>query len=267
MNCRQVWENMEKIRSSSPLVHNITNFVVMNNTANALLAAGASPIMASEPDELEELLNLASVLVLNIGTLSRKQEKSLRMAAQIAARLNIPVVVDPVGAGASCLRTSVAKELCLLSGEKLILRGNASEIMALSEEKVEIRGVDSVNTTEAAVDCAKILAQSLSCVVVVSGEKDFITDGLTHYMVHGGNAMMGKVTGMGCTASCIVAAHAAVASNLLDGAVCGMAVMAAAGHIASMGCSGPGSLQVRFLDILYSLSLCDIEKHMRIEKF
>ena len=266
MDIGTVWGIAREIRAASPLVHNITNFVVMNNTANALLAAGASPIMAHAEGELEELIGIASALVLNIGTLSEPWAASMLRAAGYAARRGLPVIVDPVGAGASKMRTNLALELIRAAGSHLIVRGNASEIMALSGEEGRTRGVDSGSAVDAALNSACSLAAHHNCVTVVSGEKDIITDGANTWLVHGGHSMMPLVTGLGCTASALVGACAAVADSLPAAGVAGMAIMSAAGGLAAARSTGPGSLQVNFLDALYNLSEDDLRGQIRLER-
>lgn len=266
MDMELVWDVTRQIRAVSPLVHNITNFVVMNNTANALLAAGASPIMAHAKGELEELLGIASALVLNIGTLSDPWAASMLRAATYAAGRGLPVVIDPVGAGASKMRTELALELIQAAGQRLIVRGNASEILALSGEEGRTRGVDSGSAVEAALTAARSLAVRHKCVSVVSGEKDIITDGKATWLVHGGNPLMTRVTGLGCTASAIVGACAGVADSLLAAGVAGMSIMSAAGGLAAAHSSGPGSLQLNFLDALYNLSQDDLRGQIRLER-
>ncbi len=265
MDTRLVWDIVCKIRETSPLVHNITNFVVMNNTANGLLALGASPIMAHAGAELEDLLDLASTLVLNIGTLSEEWGATMIRAAKLAARKNLPVVVDPVGAGASAMRTQLALALIEFSGARTVVRGNASEILAVCGRKADTHGVDSRGGEREALQAAESLALTRKCVVVVSGERDIITDGKDTYLVHGGHPMMQRVTGLGCTASAVVGACAGVADSLLAAGVAGMAVMSAAGGLAAAKSAGPGSLQVNFLDALYNLSEGDLSGQMKIE--
>ncbi len=274
MNTSLIWNIVSEIRANSPLVHNITNFVVMNNTANGLLALGASPIMSHAEAELEELLDLASAVVLNIGTLSEEWGVSMIRAAKYAARKNLPVVVDPVGAGASVMRTQLALALIESSGARVVVRGNASEILAVCGGNCHTHGVDSANGADEAREAAEKLALARQCVVVVSGEHDIITDGTATWLVRGGHPMMQKVTGLGCTASALVGACAGAAtclpaleglSPLLAAGVAGMAVMSAAGGLAAAMSAGPGSLQVNFLDALYNLSEADLAGQISLE--
>lgn len=262
----QVLATVEAVRQKSPLVHNITNFVVMQVTANALLAAGASPLMAHEPEELDDLLSIASALVLNIGTLDKAWIASMRQAGELAGRRRVPVVLDPVGAGASRLRTETALTL-LNETRPAVVRGNASEIMALSPhltgDEATTKGVDSTRASHEAETAARDLAARLHCVVSVSGEEDLITDGDSAWLVRGGSPLMTLVTGMGCSATAVTAAHVAVASSPLAGAVAGMAVMASAGEKAAATAQGPGSFLPLFLDALYNLDPRDAAARVR----
>lgn len=248
---------VEAVRQKAPLVHNITNFVVMEVTANALLAAGASPLMAHEPDELDDLLSIASALVLNIGTLDKAWIASMQRAGELAARHGVPVVLDPVGAGASRLRTETSLKL-LNAVHPAVVRGNASEIMALvphiTGNDAATKGVDSTRASHEAEAAARDLAARHHCVVSVSGEEDLITDGARALLVRGGSPMMTLVTGLGCSATAVTAAHVAVASSPLIGAAAAMAVMAEAGENAAQNAKGPGSFLPLFLDALYSLN-------------
>jgi hydroxyethylthiazole kinase len=241
------------LREQAPLVHNITNYVVMNLTANALLAVGASPIMAHAEEELDELLGLAGALVLNIGTLSGPWIGSMRRAAEVAGRRGVPIVLDPVGAGASRLRTETALAL-LATAPVAVVRGNASEILALAGAVGGTKGVDSSHDTRDAAEAARGLAKAHGCAVAVSGAEDFITDGATDVRLHGGSPLMPRVTGMGCTATAMVGAFAAVSSTPLRAAAGGMAAMKVAGELAAEEAEGPGSFVPRFLDALYGLT-------------
>jgi len=212
----QIIRAIEAVHSRCPLVHSITNFVVMNVTANALLAAHASPLMAHAAEEMDDLTDIDSALVLNIGTLSAEWLESMELAGKLMRAKGKPVVLDPVGAGASRLRTEASLRLLDMVRPQ-ILRGNASEIMALAAEirRTEQRenkpapatkGVDSLNASHEAVDSARLLAKRFDCVVSISGESDFITDGSTVLRVEGGSPLMPLVTGMGCSASAVTGA-------------------------------------------------------------
>ena len=266
------WVQLEAVRRRLPLVHNITNLVVMHTTANALLALGASPVMAHAAEEAEEIVGLASALVLNIGTLSPGWVESMRLALAAAKARALPVVIDPVGAGASIYRTRTALEL-LAASESAIVRGNASEIAALAGSAATTKGVDSSMEAFAAKEAARALARRYSCVVCVSGPTDIVTNGETFVTVTGGSPLMTRVTGMGCTASTFCAAFAAVAGSnagaerntaRLEATASAMAVMSAAGGLAAKDASGPGSFLPAFLDRVSSLSAAELAASVTI---
>lgn len=240
------------VRAKSPLVHNITNYVVMNNSANVLLAVGASPVMAHWIEEMEEMTAIAGALVINIGTLDDKWIDGMLAAGKAAQRRSIPIVLDPVGVGATSQRTEAAMKI-IGQCHPSIIRGNASEIMALVDATVKSKGVDSCASSKDAVDSAKRLAAETGAVVVISGETDYITNGTDVYTVEGGHPIMTAVTGMGCTSTAIVGAFAAAVNDPMVAATAAMAVMSLAGERAAEYSKGNGSMQMNFLDELYNL--------------
>ena len=244
---------IEAVSAKSPLVHNITNFVVMNNTANALLAVGASPVMAHWTDEMAEMTAIANALVINIGTLDGNWVEAMITAGKAANQRGIPVVLDPVGAGATSQRTAAALNI-INQCHPTIIRGNASEIMALVDASIKSKGVDSSASSHDALEAAKQLASDTNAVVVISGAIDYITNGTDVHTVEGGHHIMTAVTGMGCTATAIVGAFAAVEPNPMIAATAAMAVMSLAGERAAAYSHGNGSMQVNFLDELFNLS-------------
>lgn len=262
INIEHLIRDLNLIRKQSPLIHNITNYVVMNNTANALLAIGASPVMAHSVDEVEEMAGIASSLVINIGTLEAVWVEAMLIAGKTALTKSTPIVFDPVGAGATTYRSKVCKQL-IEECKPSIIRGNASEIIALLDTEAQTKGVDSTNTSDSALNSAKALALQTNAVVVISGETDYITNGATVETVKNGNPMMAKVTGMGCTATAIVGAFSAVNKNLLEAAAHGMAVMGITGEIAASISKGNGSLQINFLDTLFNLDEEGIRKNIK----
>jgi hydroxyethylthiazole kinase len=264
INCAQdVWHDIELIRQRAPLVHNITNFVVMNTTANALLAIGASPVMAHALEEVEEMAGIAGALVLNIGTLSAAWVDAMVLAGQQANRKGVPVVIDPVGAGATSFRNQAMKRL-LAEVRPAVVRGNASEIRALYYVEQGTKGVDSTHTSEQALDAARALAGALQCVVCTSGETDVIVSAQGVVRISNGHPMMPRVTGLGCTATALIGAFAAVNPSPFEATAHAMAVMGIAGEIAAAQSSGPGSLQLHFLDALYLLQASDIESRLKL---
>ena len=258
------WVDLERIRARSPLVHNITNYVVMNTTANALLAAGASPVMAHAIEEMDEMVGIAHALVLNIGTLSEHWVESMARAGRAARRRGIPIILDPVGSGATRLRTAAALRLAD-EAQPTVIRGNASEIRSLVLSEKGTRGVDSTRTSEESLDVAQSLARQFRCVVSMSGATDLIVDGERAVRVHNGVPLMTRVTGLGCTASALTGAFAAVNPDPLQAAAHAMAVMGIAGEITSERSAGPGSLQVAFLDVLHALGEPEIRVRIRAD--
>lgn len=254
----------KKIPNKAPLIHNITNYVVMNNTANALLAIGASPVMAHASQEVEEMVSFSSALVLNMGTLSEKWIEAMLLAGTAAQKKGIPIVFDPVGMGATHYRNKTATEI-LKHCKPTVIRANASEIMALARANVKTKGVDSTSTTEQALIYGKQLAIDTKAVIVISGETDYITDGQHTTAIKNGSEMMTMVTGMGCTATAIIGAFCAIETDMFKAASAAMAILAIAGEIASEKANGPGSLQMHLLDMLYSITEKEIAERARIE--
>ena len=259
-----IYESVEEIRARSPLIHNITNYVVMNNTANALLAIGASPVMIHAEEEVEDMAAIASALVINIGTISPPWVRGMFKAIAKAQSRGIPVVIDPVGAGATPYRTGTVRDL-IRAGRPTILRGNASEIMALTDDRLKTKGVDSTAASDEALYAAQSISKTYQCTVCVSGAVDYIVEGKRLVKVANGHPMMPKVTGLGCTASALCGAFAAVGQDPLTAAAKAMAVMGVAGEIAAEKSPGPGSLQMHFIDALYRLTKEDIERRLKVE--
>lgn len=260
INKEQFIADCNAIREQSPLVHNITNYVAMNIAANVLLAAGGSPLMSFCPEEMEEIVSISSALVVNIGCLDEEEITAMRMAATAAVRYGKPWVLDPVGAGASKLRTHTALEL-INYYHPTIIRGNASEILCLAGEAIESRGVDSSVSSNSAVEAAKALANATGAIVSLSGAIDYVTDGHRLESIANGSPLMGKVTAMGCSASALTGAFAAVNPDAFSAALHSMAMMGIAGDIAAQQAKGTGSFQMHFLD---ALSTFDPEKAVEL---
>jgi len=262
-NAAQCASTLEAIRARTPLVHNITNYVVMNNTANALLAIGASPAMVHANEEVEEFAALASALVINIGTLSPAWVKAMDAAACVANVKGIPWVMDPVGAGATHFRTEVATALARL--RPACIRGNASEIMVLAgSTALKPHGVDSAHGSDAAIAAARRLAAATGAVVGVTGVVDYVTDGSQLIGLRNGHPLMARVTGLGCTATALVGAALAVEKDRLAATAAGLSFLAIAGEIAAEKSSGPGSLQVHLLDALHQLDAATIVSRLKV---
>jgi hydroxyethylthiazole kinase len=259
-----VWADLQKIRAEAPLVHNITNYVVMNATANALLAVGASPVMAHAIEEVEEMVRYARALVLNIGTLSAAWVEAMVKAGQAARQRGIPVVLDPVGSGATGYRTATAQRLLEEVGPTIV-RGNASEIRSLVRAGAGPKGVDSQHTPDEILGEAEALSRQRHCAVSVSGPVDIVVADDAVIRVANGHALMTRVTGMGCTATAITGAFAAVNPSPLQAAAHAMAVMGLAGEIAAERAQGPGTFFPQFLDALHGLDESQIARGLRME--
>jgi hydroxyethylthiazole kinase len=250
-------ENLQAIRDRAPLIHNITNLVVTNLTANALLALGASPAMVESTDEVAELARIADALVVNLGTMSSDRAAAMRIGAHAAREARRPWVMDPVAVGALGYRSRLACEL--LAEGPAVIRGNASEISALAALQgagaavASGKGVDSTLASEAALAAAKSLAGKIGAVVAVSGAVDYVTDGARVISIANGHPIMTRVTGMGCTATALIGAFLAVSDDPFAAAVQASIVMAVAGEMAMEMAAGPGSFQVAFLDLLHAL--------------
>lgn len=261
-----VLRDLEAIRARNPVVLNITNYVVTNSTANALLAIGASPIMSHAVDEMAELVGISGALVINLGTVAPEYLAAMDPAWAAADKAGVPVVLDPVGAGASTLRT--ATPLALLAGHRaFIVRGNASEIMTLAGSSgAAAKGVDSTAKSGDAADPARALASRFSCAVAVSGEVDLVCAGQATARVLGGSALMPRVTGLGCTATALCGAFAAVNPDPFEAALHACVAMKVAGEMAADKAAGPGTLQLHFYDALYSMGAADIRRRLKVER-
>lgn len=256
-------ENLQLIRNNKPLIHNITNFVVMNYTANVLLAMGASPVMAHAREEVEEMVSYAGSLVLNIGTLSDIWIESMLLAGRKATELGTPIILDPVGSGATKLRTSSAKTL-LDETVVSIIRGNSSEILSLGNPESMTRGVDAMHSVDEAAETGSKLARELGTTLAITGPVDLITDGVRVVRVENGDAMMPYVTGTGCSATAVIGAFAAVEKDMVAAAAGGLAFIGLAGEKAAASSSGPGTFMIALLDALYNLTPGELRAGCRI---
>jgi len=258
-------ENLKTLRVKKPLIHNITNYVVMNYTANALLACGASPVMAHASEEVEEMVSFAGALVLNIGTLTNAWIDSMLIAGKKANELSIPIVLDPVGSGATKFRTESAKRLIneLSIG---VIRGNASEVLSLAQEGSRTKGVDSIHSVEDAADAALMLAEELNTTLAITGPTDLITDGEHIYKVLNGHELMGFVTGTGCTATALIGAFLSVDNDPVSASATSLAYFGLAGEKGAVHSKGPGTFQIALIDALFTINEEQVRKGVRIEK-
>ncbi|WP_026379611.1 hydroxyethylthiazole kinase [Afifella pfennigii] len=253
-----------ELREKRPLVHNITNFVAMTVSANALLALGASPAMVHAEEEASDFAGIADALVVNIGTLSPSWVTAMERAATVMRAAEKPWVLDPVATGATPFRTEAARQLLRL--RPTVVRGNASEIIALAEGSGAGKGVDSTAGSKAALAAAKALAKKEDMVVAVTGETDYATDGRRVFAVRGGHEMMPASTGLGCALSATIAAFATVRPPL-HAAVAGLAIYGAAGSVAGERCPrGPGHLPAELCDALWNMNASALAAHADIRE-
>jgi hydroxyethylthiazole kinase len=258
-------ENLAALREKKPLIHNITNFVVMNYTANALLAMGASPVMAHAPNEVEDMVSFAGALVLNIGTLTDEWIASMIKAGKKATALSKPIILDPVGSGATALRTHSAKKI-IEAAEISVIRGNASEILSLRHEGSRTKGVDSMHAVDEAAETAKELARELNTTLAITGPVDLVTDGKQVVRISNGHPLMGYVTGTGCTATAAIGAFLAVDANPVSATATALAYFGLAGEVAGETASAPGSFMIRLIDALYTITPEELREGCRIER-
>ena len=251
------------MRTAPPLVHCITNYVAMNIAANVVLAAGASPAMVHAEAEAGEFAAIAGALTINIGTLSPNWVKGMQSAARSAARNGKPWVLDPVAHYATGFRREVVAQLLEL--KPTIIRGNASEIIALAGGESRGQGVDSRDPVELAEEAARSLAGQYETVVAVTGPVDFITDGTRASRIAGGSPLMPQVTALGCSLTCLVGAFTATAPDEpFDATVAALASFAVAGEKAAARSDGPGSFAWRFLDALAELTPTALDAEARV---
>jgi hydroxyethylthiazole kinase len=244
-------ESIEKIKSHKPLILNLTNHVTMDLIANGLLALGAAPIMSEEAGELEELIHIASAVVVNIGTLNAAFIERMFLAAQLANLHNKPLILDPVGAGASRIRTETCTNL--LSHYKVtVIRGNASEMMALTGGIASTQGVESTLTPEESVDRVALMCRSLQLHALMSGATDMVINPLGEKIsLHYGSPLMPKVTGMGCLLTAVLGAFCAIESDPFVAAQQAVAFYSLCGELAAKEYQTPAAFRARFIDRLY----------------
>ncbi len=252
-----------ELRERKPLVHQITNYVVMNETANATLALGALPVMAHALQEVEEMAALAGALVLNIGTLSEHWVEAMMLAGKAAT---CPIVLDPVGAGATRYRTDTATRL-LEELDIAVVRGNAAELARLAGRDAEIRGVESVGTAGSEAEVAREAARAFGCVAAVTGPTDYVSDGERVVAIHNGDELLATVTGTGCMSTAITGAFLAVKpAEPLEAAVEALAAFGVAGEDAALEAKGPGTFHANLYDALYNLDPGSLDARANVDE-
>jgi hydroxyethylthiazole kinase len=262
---RRAAELLARIRDRRPLVHQITNFVVMTDTANVTLHIGALPVMAHAPEEVEDMVRISSALVLNYGTLAHDWVEAMLKAGRQANASGIPIVLDPVGAGATGYRTSTG--LRLLGELRIdIVRANAGEVGALSGAGGEVKGVESVGAGADQVSLARSAAKAWGNVVAVTGKQDAVSDGERVLTVDNGHPWLSARTGTGCGATSVTAAFAAVEPDYVVAAASALAVYGLAAELAARRTNGPASFHTAFFDEIYNLTPEQVESGARIQE-
>jgi hydroxyethylthiazole kinase len=255
--------DLAAIRERKPLVHQITNYVVMNETANATLALGALPVMAHAREEVEEMASLAAALVLNIGTLSPPWVEAMLAAGRAANEAGAPVVLDPVGAGATSYRTEAAKKI-LDEIEVAVVRGNPAEIATLAGREAEIRGVESMGASDGAGELALAAARKLDTVVAVTGAIDHVSDGQLAIAVANGDPLLATITGSGCMSTAVTGCFLAVRPEApLAATAEALVAFGVAGEDAARVARGPGSFHAGLYDALYALDPASLDERAR----
>jgi len=261
----KVYEILEKVRKDKPVVHHLTNWVTIYDCANIVKVFGASPVMAHAPEEVEEMSQIASALVLNIGTLTVDFIESMKIAAKSANKKGIPVILDVCGAGATKLRDKKVAEL--LSAVKIdIIKGNSSEIARVAGEDVKTKGVDASAVSGDIEQIARQLGVSRNCTVVVTGKEDIITDGKRVFIVKNGHNMMANIVGTGCMAASVIGTFAAVETDFSIAAAAGLCCFEIAAELAVEKSKGPGSFKEALYDAVYNLDKKTVEKMQKINQ-
>jgi len=245
----QIKSTLDQVKQNKPLVLCLTNYVTMDLMANGLLALGAVPLMSESREELEELITISQAVYINIGTLSHAFMERAFISAKIANILNKPVILDPVGAGASKLRTSAAMELLPLAD---LIRGNASEIIALNGAASATKGVESTDPVQKAIKSAQSLAQEHNKIIVISGPEDFVTDGKQEQILTFGSHLMPLITGMGCTMTAVLSAFMACNPDHFQAALHATAYFGLCGQLTHQHAKAPASFRHAFIDNLFN---------------
>jgi hydroxyethylthiazole kinase len=257
---QRISESLLTVKEKSPLVHHLTNYVTVNDCANIVLAIGASPVMADDINEVEDMAGIASALVLNIGTLNARTTESMLAAGIKARKQGIPVILDPVGVGATQLRTVTAEKI-IKEVKPSVIRGNMSEIKVLAGLNVEIKGVDSAADAHGGVEVAQALAKELNCVVAITGATDIISDGTRTCLISNGHKILANVTGTGCMATSLIGAYCGATKDYFLAVAAGIMTMGLAGEKAYSllkAGDGIGMFKVRLFDSVYNLTPEDL---------
>lgn len=263
---QKIADSLLDLKNKKPLVHHITNYVTVNDCANITLAIGASPVMADDIGEVEEMVSFASSLVLNIGTLNSRSIESMIVVGKKAKEKGIPIVFDPVGVGATKLRTTTAKRIIEEVGPSII-RGNMSEIKILAGLNADIKGVDSIADEEDGESVARQLTKELGSVIAITGKQDIIAQGDRVCRIDNGHPLLSQVTGTGCMATSLIACFAGATEDCFLGAAAGIMTMGLAGELAEQSLharDGIGTFRIRLFDAVWAMTPEIIRKGGRI---
>lgn len=265
---QSIANNLTRLKEKKPLVHHITNYVTVNDCANMTLAIGASPVMAEDIDEVEEMVSFASALVINMGTLNSRTIPSMLAAGKKARQKGIPIIFDPVGVGATRLRTETADkiihEVC-----PAVIRGNMSEIKIIAGLAESIKGVDSVASIEDGQEVAQELSRKLNCIVAITGKEDIIAQGDKVLRIHNGHSLLAQVTGTGCMATSLIGCFCGAAEDWFTGAAAGIMTMGLAGEFAQQSLQpneGIGTFRTRLFDAVSMMTKESFSKYGKISK-
>ena len=261
---KTVSDMMQKVRVTCPLVHHITNYVTVNDCANMCICTGGSPVMSDAAEDVPDMVKLASSLVLNIGTLNPRTVESMLIAGKKANELGIPIILDPVGVGATQYRTDTAWNL--IDSLKIdVIKGNHGEISVLAGLGGRVRGVDSESGGNEIGEAARILAEKTGAIVAATGEVDYVSDGETITELSNGSPAMGSVSGTGCMLSSVVGAYVGACGVSVDSVVAAISVLNIASEVAvnEGKVYGPGSFKTKLFDAVYNLSEEDVDRLIR----
>ncbi|MGJ7920062.1 hydroxyethylthiazole kinase [Neobacillus sp. LXY-4] len=267
MNHEKIASLLQQVREQNPLIHNITNVVVTNFTANGLLALGASPVMADSRKEVADMVKIAKALVINIGTLNENTVEAMHIAGKAGNQHKVPVMLDPVGAGATPYRTETARNL-IESIQFSVIRGNAAEIANVAGKHWTVKGVDGGDAQGDVVDLVQTTAAILNSTIVATGKEDVVSDGKSTYIIRNGHPLLTKVTGTGCLLTSVIGAFHAVESDAVTACAAALAVYGIAAELAAKkaAVNGSGSFQIELLNSLSQISKDEIIQYSRIEK-
>jgi hydroxyethylthiazole kinase len=258
------YELLQRIKGKKPLIHHITNWVTIYDCANVVRQFGALPVMAHAKEEVADMVKNASCLVLNIGTLTPDLIDAMIIAGKKANKLNIPIVLDAVGAGATSLRTKETKKL--INELRIdIIKGNSGEIATIAGLEAEVRGVEAIKAEGKPIDTAKRLARETNSVVVITGKQDIVASKDSTYLINNGHEMMGRIVGTGCMAGSVIGCFAAVEKDRAKAAAYALAAYGVAGELAAKKSKGPGTFKEQFYDEIYNLNEKKLKKGIKIE--